>query len=46
MKEQVRQIEELQFERERLSIQIQKLSHEKEQTSELRKEDFGALELT
>jgi hypothetical protein len=34
------------FEIEKLTIQLQKVSHEKEQTLELRKEDFGVLELT
>ena len=46
MKEHVRQNEELGFELERLNMQLQKLSHEKEHNVELRKEDKGALEVT
>ena len=46
LKEQTRQIEQLQFEIERVTMKAQKASHEKEATQELRKEDFTALELT
>ena len=46
MKEQTRQIEHLQFELERVTVQAQKAAHEKNATQEMRKEDFGVLEIT
>ena len=44
MKEQNRQNEELRFEVERMQLQLQKVSHEREQTQELRKTDNNAIE--
>ena len=36
----------MQYEIEKLTIQLQKMGHEKDHTQDLRKEDFGVLELT
>lgn len=44
MKQHGRTNEELKFECERLTLQLQKVNHEKEETLEMRKEDCGAME--